>query len=58
MSSLPGFNPETVVAGYEAYWGGMKLSDNPCVRLYDQEAWKAGWLDAQKEEDLIYTNSM
>jgi ribosome modulation factor len=39
--------------GYDAYWGGIELSDNP----YDKEtetaqrdSWESGWREARKHD--------
>jgi ribosome modulation factor len=39
--------------GYDAYWDGMDVSDNPYnkeTEAIQQDSWKAGWREARKHD--------
>lgn len=36
-------------AGYEDYWAGYELNENPFFYDQDYWDWEEGWLDAEEE---------
>ncbi len=48
MSSV---TKDTYVEGYDAYWVGTELSDNPYPRDSDEASvWHDGWLQGREED--------
>jgi len=44
--------------GYDAYWTGDILRNNPYLDREDRREWECGWQDAEYENDLEMSEMM